>query len=99
MGIDESAKEEELGARASSLSYGREGKGRRFTVDRKSSGIYATVALIDIVVYVFVGLLGDGGPDSFRGWVTFILIGLATAVIASAIVGTVLVKVRSGGKS
>lgn len=59
----------------------------------RSIGIYAVTALASVVVYVIFAFARGTGPETQHEWVVFFLTGSAIAVVASAIIGS-LVAVR-----
>lgn len=57
----------------------------------RSIAIYATVALAAIVAYVITALSRGTIPRDGHEWITFSVMGLVIAVLASAIIGSLLV--------
>lgn len=56
-----------------------------------SIAIYATAALAAIVAYVITAFSRGTMPTNGHEWITFSVMGLATAVLASAIIGSLVV--------
>lgn len=57
----------------------------------KSMAIYATAAIASIITYVITAFSRGTTPSNAYEWITFFLMGLVTAVLASAIIGSVVV--------
>lgn len=57
----------------------------------KSIAIYATAAIASIITYVITAFARGTTPSTAHEWITFSLMGLVTAVLASAIIGSVVV--------
>lgn len=57
----------------------------------KSIAIYATAAIASIITYVITAFSRGTTPSNAHEWITFTLMGLVTAVLASAIIGSVVI--------
>ncbi|KAA8721975.1 hypothetical protein [Corynebacterium spheniscorum] len=57
----------------------------------KSMAIYATAAIASIITYVITAFSRGTTPSNAHEWITFSLIGLVTALLASAIIGSIVV--------
>lgn len=57
----------------------------------KSIAIYATAAIASVVTYVITAFSRGTTPSNAHEWITFTLMGLVTAVLASAIIGSIVV--------
>ncbi|KAB1504051.1 hypothetical protein F7230_02850 [Corynebacterium sp. 320] len=57
----------------------------------RSMAIYATVALVSLIVYVIAAFSQGNTPEGSQQWITFSFMGLALAAVASAIIGTLVI--------
>lgn len=57
----------------------------------KSMAIYATAAIASIITYVITAFSRGTTPSNAHEWITFTLMGLVTAVLASAIIGSLVI--------
>lgn len=63
----------------------------------KSIAIYGTAAIASIITYVITAFSRGTTPSNAHEWITFSLTGLVTAILASAIIGSLVV--YSGNKN